>query len=74
MAVLPTSMKDLSLTATSNYPAGTDAVGTSLDDVLRAHATIIRSTNALATTNIASAATTQVADADAESVTITGSV
>lgn len=33
---VPTSIADLSTTAGSNYPAGGDAIGTSLDDYLRA--------------------------------------
>ena len=41
MAV-PTQLSDLSATAASNSPAGTDSIGTSLDDFLRAHASIIK--------------------------------
>jgi len=33
---VPTTMADLSATAASNSPAGTDAIGNSLDDYLRA--------------------------------------
>jgi hypothetical protein len=65
-------MSDLSLTAASNSPAGTDAIGNSLDDFLRAHAAIMRSTYALASSAIASASSIDVAAADAESVSITG--
>lgn len=37
MAV-PTKMSDLSTLAASNSPAGTESIGNSLDDYLRAHA------------------------------------
>lgn len=40
MAV-PTQLSDLSATAASNSPAGTDTVGTTMDDYIRAHASII---------------------------------
>lgn len=40
MAV-PTQLSDLSATAASNSPAGSDTVGTTMDDFLRAHASII---------------------------------
>lgn len=33
---VPSSMSDLSATAASNSPAGSDAIGNSLDDYLRA--------------------------------------
>ena len=39
---VPTSVSDLNSTASSNSPAGTDAIGTTLDDYIRAHASIIR--------------------------------
>lgn len=67
-------MQDLYLAAASNSPAGTDAIGTSLDDMLRSHASILRSTNAISTASIASAATTDIAASDAEYVTVTGTV
>lgn len=72
MAV-PTKMTDLATVASSNSPAGTDSVGNSLDDFLRAHAFIIRSTNALSSASVAAASTTDIGAADAESVEITGS-
>lgn len=40
MAV-PTQLSDLSATAASNSPAGSDTVGTTMDDYIRAHASII---------------------------------
>lgn len=72
MAV-PTKMTDLATLASSNSPAGTDAIGNSLDDYLRSHAAIIRSTNALASAPVAAATTTDIGAADGESVAITGS-
>ncbi len=41
MAV-PTSISDCNATAANNSPAGSDSIGTSLDDYLRAHAAILR--------------------------------
>jgi hypothetical protein len=69
---VPATMADLSLSAASNSPAGGDPIGNTLDDYLRAHAAILRSTNALASASIASASTTDLGSADAESVQITG--
>lgn len=39
---VPTNITDMSATAASNSPAGSDSIGTSLDDFLRAHAAFIR--------------------------------
>lgn len=39
---VPTNITDLSATASSNSPAGTDSIGTSLDDYLRASSAFIR--------------------------------
>lgn len=39
---VPSSISDLSSTASSNYPSGSESIGTSLDDYLRAHASIIK--------------------------------
>lgn len=69
---VPVKMADLALTAASNSPSGTDAIGNNLDDYLRSHATIIRSLNSLSTSSIASAATTDIAASDGETVTVTG--
>jgi hypothetical protein len=41
MAV-PTSIADLSTTAASNYPAGSESIGTNLDDYLRAVSAIVK--------------------------------
>lgn len=72
MAV-PNSMADLATLAGSNSPAGSEAIGNSLDNYLRAHAAIIRSTNALASATVAAASTTDIGSADGERVTVTGS-
>ena len=39
---VPTSITDCNATAANNSPAGSDSIGTSLDDYLRAHAAILR--------------------------------
>lgn len=65
-------MADLPTLAGSNSPAGTEAIGNSLDNYIRAHGAIIRSTNAIASASIASASVTDIATADGESVQITG--
>lgn len=65
---VPSSMSNLSLTAGSNSPAGSEAIGNSLDDYLRGLSSIVRSTYSLASATIAAASTTDVATADAESV------
>ena len=63
MAV-PTQLSDLSATAASNSPAGTDTVGTTMDDFIRAHASIIArisaGTDALATPALGAATATTV--------------
>jgi len=64
-------MADLSLTAASNSPAGTDVIGTSHDDYLRAYQAILRSTNAKGG-DIASATTCDIGAATAEFIDITG--
>lgn len=65
-------MSDLSVTAASNSPAGTDVIGTGLDDQLRAIQAIIRTTNAKGG-DIVAAATTDIGAATAEFVDVTGS-
>lgn len=69
---VPNSMADLATLAGSNFPTGTEAIGNSLDNYLRAHGAIIRSTNALASSTIASASTTDIGSADGEAVGVTG--
>lgn len=69
---VPNSMVDLAQLASSNYPTGTESIGNNLDNYLRSHGAIIRSTNAIASSSIAAASTTDIASADAESVVITG--
>lgn len=70
---VPNTMADLATLASSNFPTGTEIIGNSLDNYIRAVSAILRSTNALASAVIASASTTDVATADAESVAISGS-
>lgn len=69
MAV-PTTMADLSVTANSNSPAGSESP-ISTDDFLRAHASILRHTNAKGA-DIASATTTDIGAATGEFVDVTG--
>lgn len=70
---VPNRMQDLSTLASSNYPTGTEAIGNSLDNYLRSHAAIIRSTNSVASSSIAAASTTDISSSDGEAVTVTGS-
>lgn len=71
----PTSITDLSQTAASNYPAGTDSPST-LDDVQRAHAAFIAllrdSKGATPVKALASASTVDVGGEDSYAVEITG--
>lgn len=69
---VPNSMVDLATLASSNYPTGTESIGNNLDNYLRSHAAIIRSTNAVASSSIASASTTDISLADGEAVIVTG--
>lgn len=39
---VPSTIADLSSTASSNYPSGSESIGTSLDDYIRSHAAIIK--------------------------------
>lgn len=66
----PTTMTDLSITAASNSPAGSESP-TNGDDFLRAIQAIIRRTNAKGS-DIASATTTDIGAATAEFIDITG--
>ncbi len=70
---VPNSMADLSTLASSNFPTGTESIGNSLDNYIRAVSAIIRSTNAVASASIASASTTDIGTADGEHVQVTGS-
>lgn len=69
---VPNSMADLATLASSNFPTGTEAIGNSLDNYIRAGFAITRSTNAIASATIASASTTDIASADGEHVQVTG--
>ena len=68
---VPNTMGDLSTTAGSNYPTGSEVIGNNLDNYLRAHASLIRQPFALGS-SVAAASTTDVAPASGESVEITG--
>jgi hypothetical protein len=67
---IPSTMADLSITAASNFPAGSESPTTG-DDYLRAYAAILRTTNAKGA-DIASAATTDIGAATGEFVDVTG--
>lgn len=70
---VPNSMADLAQLASANFPTGTESIGNNLDNYLRSGFAITRSTNAIASATIASASTTDIGSADAESVQVTGS-
>ena len=71
MAV-PSVMTDLNVSAGSNSPAGTDPIGSSLDDYLRATQSIVRREQAQGA-SIASGATVSIAgNADGNYIHITG--
>ena len=61
-------MAALSTLAGSNSPAGTEVIGNNLDNYFRAHASIIRSTNAVSAATIGAAPTTDIASSDGEHV------
>lgn len=69
MAV-PSTMADLSVTASSNSPAGTESPSNA-DDFMRSIQAILRTTNAKGN-DIASASTTDIGAATAEFVDVTG--
>lgn len=70
---IPAKMVDIpSQTPGSNFPTGSEVVGNNLDDYIRAISGIVRSTNAISTSTIASASTTDIALSDAERVQVTG--
>ena len=69
-AAIPTAMQDMSTTAASNTPAGSESP-TNADDYLRAIQAILRSTNAKGS-DIASASTIDIGAATGEFVDVTG--
>lgn len=71
MAV-PTRIYDISATAASNSPGGTESIGTSLDDYIRGIQATIRSDLASKGADIASAATTDLAAVTGLAHDITG--
>lgn len=68
---IPTKMADLSATASSNSPAGTDTIGSTADDFIRAAYAIMRTTNHKGS-DVASATTTDIGAANGEFIDITG--
>lgn len=73
MADISQSLPGWSTTASSNAPAGTTAIGSGLDDNLRAIQATVRQFLASQGTNIASAATIDLSLADGYYISITGS-
>lgn len=69
---IPAKMSDLNQIAASNSPAGTEVVMPNLDNYIRGISAILKSTNSVASVSIAAAPTIDVANADGESVNITG--
>lgn len=72
---VPSSLSDLSTTAGSNSPQGTESAKGTIDDYLRAHAAFIAQLNAIvagATTTLASAASVAIGAASSTNVSITG--
>ncbi len=69
---VPNTMADLSTTAGSNSPAGSESIGNSLDNYIRAVSAIVRGIHGIASASITGASTVNVAAADAEVVTISG--
>lgn len=68
----PSRIYDLSATASSNTPSGTEAVGTGLDDYLRGIQAVIRGDLATKGADIASASTTDLGAVQGLSHDITG--
>ncbi len=69
---VPNAMSDLNQLPGSNYPVGSEAIGNNLDNYLRAHAALIRQSNAVASSSMPSGSTVNVSISDGESVTVTG--
>lgn len=69
---VPITMADLAPVAGDNYPVGSEPIGNNLDNYLRAHAALIRQGNAIASSSMPSGSTVNVANANGESVLITG--
>jgi hypothetical protein len=67
---IPATMTDLSSTPGSNSPAGSDAIGTSLDNYLRAVQAVVRLEQSGST--IASATTTDLSTIPEKSIAVTG--
>lgn len=72
---VPSTLSDLSTTATANSPQGTESAKGTIDDYLRSHAAFIAQLNALvagATVTLASGATVAIGAAQSLNIAITG--
>lgn len=74
MADIPQSLRSWSSTAGSNSPSDSTTIGAGLDDNLRSIQATVRQFLASVGTNIASAATTDLATMDGRAATLTGNV
>lgn len=70
---VPTTLRGISTTAASNSPAGTDAIGSTLDDYLRSIQTVFRQYLASQGTAMTAASTVDLSTADGYYITINGS-
>ncbi len=71
---IPSTIADISTTAASNSPAGTDAIGTSLDDYLRTIQAILKVQFSTGTTLASASTITPLADGNYIQVTGTTSI
>jgi hypothetical protein len=72
---VPSTLSDLSTTASANSPQGTESAKGTIDDYLRSHAAFIAQLNALvagATVTLASGATVAIGAAQSLNIAITG--
>lgn len=70
---VPTTLRGISTTASSNSPAGTDAIGSTLDDYLRSIQTVFRQYLASQGSAMTAASTVDLSTADGYYITINGS-
>lgn len=70
---VPTTLRGISTTAASNSPAGTDAIGSTLDDYLRALQAVFRTYLASQGSAMTAASTVDLSTADGYYITINGS-
>lgn len=69
---VPNTVADLAQSAAANYPVGSEPIGNSLDNYLRAHASLIRQFYALGSASLPAGSSVNVSAADGESVLVTG--